>query len=91
MFQKLSGHKIAIVICLASVMLLTAAAYSFVYAPSMNSEEQTITSEEQLIAEIISQASEQEIYQTVYDLQNFETRVYGYPGNTISARGAPLI
>jgi hypothetical protein len=41
--------------------------------------------EEQLIAEIISQVSEEEIYQSVYDLQNFKTRAYGYPGNTAAS------
>lgn len=34
-----------------------------------------------IISEIISKISESEIYNTVYDLQNFGTRVYGYPGN----------
>jgi hypothetical protein len=33
------------------------------------------------IREIISQVSEQEIYQSVHDLQNFGTRVYGSQGN----------
>jgi Zn-dependent M28 family amino/carboxypeptidase len=44
-----------------------------------------ITPEDQLVREIILQVSEQEIYQSVFDLQNFGTRVYGYLGNTAAS------
>ena len=37
---------------------------------------------EPVIADMIAEISESEIYNTVYSLQNFSTRVYGYPGNT---------
>jgi len=90
MYRKLSVRKKAIAICFASVMLLTVAAYFFVYVPSWGESDQPISaggtsSEEQLIAEMISQVSEPEIYQSVNALQNFGTRVYGYSGNTNAA------
>ena len=92
MYRRLSVRKKAIAICFASVMLLTIAAYFFVYVPSWRESAQTSATsagvplaEEQLIAEIISQVSEHEIYQSVYDLQNFGTRVYGYSGNTAAS------
>ncbi len=42
---------------------------------------QILASQEGLISDMIHQMDEKEIYSTVYDLQNFTTRCYGYSGN----------
>ena len=99
MRSELLIHYMATAICLTSVMLVTTAAcFSangsnklFFYSGggseflTQNDSTNLVAAEEQLIDEIISQVSEQEIYQTVYDLQSFRTRVYGYPGNTAAS------
>ena len=41
--------------------------------------------QDSLIAQMISQMNEAEIYNTAYCLQNFTTRAYGYPGNVEAA------
>ncbi len=38
-------------------------------------------SRDPLIADMIQKVDENEIYSTTYDLQNFSSRYYGYPGN----------
>lgn len=38
-----------------------------------------------IVAEMIAEINETEIYNTVYRLQNFTTRVYGHSGNTLAA------
>ena len=55
---------------------------SLIYsAPLVNAE----LTEDQIIAEMISQMNTTEIYNTVYALQNFNTRRYGTPGNLEAA------
>lgn len=70
---------IGIVVILLTIGVGGSAVLSSESPPSVTPFQRTI------IADMIDEVDESEIYATVYDLQNFTTRYYGYPGNVAAS------
>jgi putative aminopeptidase FrvX len=77
------NRKQFVIATLFSVFLLIAIGYCFLISFPSAPRSQSV--QDSVIAEMISKIDESEIYNTVYSLQNFTTRIYGYSGNTEAA------
>jgi len=79
-------RKLVLGLFFLAILLVSAVVAVAIYNEYViNSSGIVVSIHDSRIAEMISKINETEIYNTVYRLQNFTTRVYGYTGNTNAA------